>query len=53
MCGVAVRLINYMGPLQSGCIEAHIVYPSVTFQQGILLAQGIQLFIAVSLSLLI
>lgn len=50
MYGIAVRLINYTGPLQSGCIEAHIVYPSVTLQHGILLAQGIQLFIALSLS---
>lgn len=49
MDGIAVRVINYMGPLQSGCIETHIVHSSVTLQDGILLAQGIQLFIALSL----
>lgn len=46
--GIAVRFINYTSPLKSGCTVTHVLYPSVRLQCGILLAQGIQLFTALS-----
>lgn len=50
MYGIAVRFINYTGPLKSRCTAARVAYPPVRLQRGIVLAQGIQLFTALSLS---